>query len=363
MPTFTTLFSVLPGKADRKIRSTDILQHYGAISDQLSFDKLEPYLRQAETAFIEPYIGTDFLQGYRDLQQDDLSAEPKKAQILRLMRDAAIHYGIYMYIPAHNVDLTELGVQEREDEKGTSRPAARWRTTKLLWDVVKKGDLFLSVLMAYLLDLAESDSSGDNDLVTAWTDHSSYAQRGSLLFNRGSQVAAITPWSHDEVSFQLLTPYLQDVERTKLEPNLGSDFLEEISTWAKAADFEGLSESKKKVVKLARRATAGMAIAQANLSVQLYRTQRGYGIISDRSFDDGQRSVFDADQLATMRAFSADQQSRGEKALGDLMYLLYKKDPENADYSTFADWTGKRIDPEFGPKVVGGRRGGMGIFK
>ena len=128
------------------------LKNYVAIDANSQMGTFQPYIAEAEETYLKPLLGDAF---FAELQTAfytangniDALATAQRLLMPYVQRPLA-YYTLLAAMPHLNVSIGELGTRTSRSEDND--PAPRWQQEKLMFDALRKGDLFADKLLEYL---------------------------------------------------------------------------------------------------------------------------------------------------------------------------------------------------------------------
>ncbi|WP_394992987.1 DUF6712 family protein [Emticicia sp.] len=124
------------------IYTLEDLQRFSRSNNSLSIEDIEPFIEDATERYLTPYLSLPFVLTILDGTQTDIT-------VVRLFKQAAINFAMYLYAQDAAVTIGTNGMHEYEDDKGKKRVSeakfVRYEQNKL-----KTGHQKLELLLKYL---------------------------------------------------------------------------------------------------------------------------------------------------------------------------------------------------------------------
>ena len=217
------LFKVVdPVDATRpKVGESNFKKHYPGANKNMSWETLEPFIRQATQKYVIPYIGRDQYDDWAEaFQNDDIVlqlAEVKEP--MEMLQDAIAHYTIFHAAAKLNVTVTDMGAQQNSSSEGTSTPPSQLAFKTLRWDALKDADNFLDTT---LQEMEKQVLAGIN-FYNPWKDSAEYNFKKNNFFRHTHELDEFLNIQGSFRSFVALTKYLTKAEEKYLLSILGAD--------------------------------------------------------------------------------------------------------------------------------------------
>ncbi|HMG90765.1 MAG TPA: DUF6712 family protein [Chryseolinea sp.] len=140
-------------------KTIDEFRKYVIIDANMSFDLMEPFIKDAQDLFMKDLLGdfyTVILADYRDHTTDDgangtgvpTPMDPDNWTLLPYIQKPLAYYASFLALPQLGASLGSSGVQEQYTVN--SRPAARYKIRDLQLQYINQGDRFADALLEFL---------------------------------------------------------------------------------------------------------------------------------------------------------------------------------------------------------------------
>jgi hypothetical protein len=327
------------------IRSIDHLQKAVPVANTLDWEKVKPWVMNAQVTFIRPILGKDLIAELdtamdaspTDIQQELIDGIQFALGNLALMDFAAINMGVIG-------DGGTMEVQANE-----AQGARQWVTVAQIKTMIQAGFRRLEDTIVFLEENVASFESWKDSVY--YTEGRKRLVPNALVFDQFYKIGE-SAWLY----YQLL-PYLRKVEEGPVLSLLGSNYLAELRTKL-ASDGPTFSAQEAQLLSFLRDGCCNLAMAKGLLrlavemgtaGVTLQRTNTSQSVVA---FEPLSRE----EKADLIKQAEAD----GNAAMEQARNYLYA----NAEDSAFATWkthawveegTGKAYvnDPESGIFVTG----------
>ncbi len=239
----------------KKISETNFKNHYPYINSNVSWQPLSVAVNQAITLYILPFLGLNAINNLKNKFAENTLNDDEK-QLIELLNNSISYYAVWMASPHLNLTISDMGIGQQSDTKGTTAPVDSWRYKHHHWMVMKKADQFLDQALDFI----------NKNL----TDLSSYQNQSklfdNLLIETLSDFETFVNINRSFRTFIKIIPYLRKAEKKHLAPLLGRVFLAELKSKKKA---NNLSDIESELLKMAQSviAESGLLLAVPRLSV------------------------------------------------------------------------------------------------
>lgn len=132
--------------------SESMLKVYSTISNNVSVDKILPFLPLAQAYYLEPVLGRPLLEHLQQEIDDGVISNEDKALLIKIGPPLAL-FTEYLAIRSLCYSVTEKGITLEASEN--SRSADRKEIADLIADVKDRAEMSLDLLVKYLCNCSE----------------------------------------------------------------------------------------------------------------------------------------------------------------------------------------------------------------
>lgn len=235
-------FSIENPTSESVIGDTTFKDHMPSINQQMSWQSIYPYIRQATDEMLIPYIGREF---YDVIEQEEApeTGESILWEVKYMCMDIVAWYATWLAMPHINRVMSDLGVQQNSNNDNNSTPTELWRYKNARWETMIRADSLLDKLMLMLEDNQED--------IPEWTSVTEYAAVGHPLF-RSTRIWAQYSNLLSYRTFRAIQPYIGEAIDMDMAEWMCQDQYNDIiekSTAGTLSSIEaGLFELMRKVV-------------------------------------------------------------------------------------------------------------------
>lgn len=201
----------------RLIDNTNQLQDYVAVSAQLDWELVAPYVEQAERKHILPLLGKEVFEQIATANTNE------KKEIKKLFAGASANLGLLRALPVIAVKISNTGITVTDNDK--TKQAEWWQQKDLRRTLQTYG---YEAIDAGLIELETSDTFPD------WKDSDNYTVFKELLVNTADKFNRWFNINRSRLTFLALKPFLLEVNEEKILPALGEETLTVVRTEANA---------------------------------------------------------------------------------------------------------------------------------
>ena len=337
------LTNAVPGK--EKVGDSNFKDFYPAIHRNMAWGTIYPYIEQATTLFVIPWIGQEYYDALAARYQANQVTDATEVKILNYLQTAIAQYTIYHAMPSLNLVVADMGIQQPSSVEGSSTTANQWSFKTNRWTTLLNGDKFLDNAMAYL-----ETATGPN--FQAWIDSDEYDRGRSMFFRLPLQVSEYLNTQSSRRSYAALLPYLKQAEEENLEITIGSAMLTELSSkW----DQDNLSVKEKQLLSLVRKYIANQGLLEALPHLAIVIDGDGFRIVSSSDGFDDRRNLTNSNHQQSVERLKYKAQEKAARYHADILSLLYGN-PD--DFPTWKSSTAYR-EPTIPASKVIGYKGGI----
>lgn len=192
------------------------LKSFVAVDANSQMGTFRPYIIEAEETYLKPVLGEAFfaeLQTAVDANNGNIDAltSAQRALMPYVQRPLA-YYTLLAAMPHLNVSIGELGTRTSRSEDND--PAPRWQQEKLMFDALRKGDLFADKLLEYLEANAVS--------FTTWGNSTANTRKNGYIVHSASVASRHIDINGSRRLFLKLWPKIKELETRYLPKLIGS---------------------------------------------------------------------------------------------------------------------------------------------
>ena len=167
-------------------------QQFLSVNTGFRVENLKNQYNEALTNYIFPYCSKE------QFDASVLSADPKDAELIRLIKFSAANLGMYLYFPLAKVQISNGGIQWNVDK---TKQASAEDKEDLAASMKRTGLAGVESILAYL--------EANEDHFATWKASNSYTKYVSLLIRTAPEFKII---DDSRQVFLKLIPYIEDVE-------------------------------------------------------------------------------------------------------------------------------------------------------
>lgn len=316
---------------------TNFKNHYSAINRNMAWDTLAPYIRQATQKNVIRWIGQPLYDDLADKYQAGTTLSANQTLVLERLQDAIAHYTIYEAMPALNISLADMGVQQLNGSDGTSSPASQWAFKNARWQALTMADSTLDVVMNNLEAMSKTDTYWN-----LWKGSDAYKLGSSAYFRVSQELTNHINLQGNRRAFVALLPFLRRVEETTLKSmlctglfNLLTDKLKNCpysESFSNGFDLGCFTVKQVDLLILIQRFVANKALQLAVPSMSVSIEAEGFRLLSQGDIFDERKPITNSFHLQQVNALMYAAEEAANTAKADITAYLYA----NAD--DFPDW-------------------------
>lgn len=307
-----------PNASKDIIGSYNFKDHYPDVNRNMAWGELAPYMRQAITLYILPYIGQTLWDDITSKIQNPPNGFPdtnlKQDVFVEKLRDVVAHYTIAHCLPKKKTLVASMGAMTNNATEGTTvHPLWAFRTT--LWSVTKDADRLLDELLGWMENKVED---GNNYFVSNWKETAVYDEIDGF-FRHTKDFQQYWPIHRSLRSFRQLVPIIQEQAEAKILKILCQDQYQALLTAIQENDD---TPNTLKLIGKVRRTLANWTIFEATEKLPFLPDNNAYRVISNTDAID-QRSYgqqITAQAIVGMRESAQRNATRFEQELISFMY-------------------------------------------
>lgn len=149
-----TLFTA-PTPPKEKVQDSNFKDYYPSISSNMAYDNLLPYISNAQDTYLEPILGTTFLNALIASNESDA----KFLKVIHLARTALANFAVFKAMPHLNIILSGSGTNQNRTEN--TSPASQWAFKSARWSALQTAEQAIDNLISYLYK--------EKSFFTTWT--------------------------------------------------------------------------------------------------------------------------------------------------------------------------------------------------
>lgn len=202
-----------------KIKDTNFKNHYPFINANTNWSPIKTAVNQSIYLYVKAYIG-DAL--YNDLQTkfDAGTLNDNETELVSMLNDAIAHYAIWQASPHLNLTISDMGMMQQSDSKGTASAVDAWRYKHHHWMVMKRADEMLDKAIQFIL----------KNLTTFFLYNTSSELFKKTLINNLTSYETYVSLNGSFRTFLKLIPFIRKAEKRYLLSVLGSNQLNDLHT-------------------------------------------------------------------------------------------------------------------------------------
>lgn len=301
----------------------DFKNHYPDVNRNMSWGELSPYMRQAVSIYILPYLGKKLWDDITGKIQDPPNGFPfanlKQDKFIEQLRDVTAHYTIAYCLPYKKTVVASMGAMTNNPTENTAiHPMWAFKTT--LWQVTQSADRLLDDLLKWMEEQVED---GNTYFVDNWKGEAAYDEIDGF-FRHTSDFEKYWPINRSLRAFRKLVPIIKQQAEQHIRPILCDDQHADLLTKIKNNDTGATTIALTDKV---RQALAALTIFEASRSLPILPDSDAIRLISNTDAID--KIIYDSS--ATQLAIAGIREGAEAKARyfkDQLVHWLY----ENKDH-------------------------------
>lgn len=304
----------------------DFRQHYSGVNFNMRWDTLSPFIRQATTKYVIPFLTADLYGALADLHEAGTGTDEQK-DLINHLQDSIAYYAIFDGFPHLNLSVADMGIQQLNATEGTAAPANQWSFKNARWDALRSADTFLDLALAHM----EAQIKAGNTFYNAWKASKAYKAKGSTFFEGTEDLDNYINIQSSRRAYMALGKYLLKSEEKYLCPVLGTDLYNEIKT--QLAE-NTLSATNLKLIALIKRLVSEWGLFEAIPHISILVEGDGIRVLSSNDGMDDRKSITNPFQLQAIAGLRASCEENARTARADLLSFLQKN---HSDYPLFVE--------------------------
>lgn len=299
-------------------------EHYSGVNFNMRWDTLSPFIRQATTKYVIPFLTTELYAALADLHETG-TGEDEQKELINHLQDCIAYYAIFDALPTLNVSVADMGIQQLNATEGTAAPANQWSFKNARWEALRSADTFMDFALSHM----ESEVKKENDFYNSWVASKAYKAKGSTFFEGTEDLDNYINIQSSRRAYIALGKYLLKSEEKYLCPVLGIDLYNEIKTQLLAND---LSQVNLKLIALIKRFVSEWGLYEAIPHISILVEGDGIRVLSSMDGMEDRKSITNPFQLQAIAALRASCEENARTARADLLAFLQKN---HSDYPLF----------------------------
>jgi len=304
------------------VGDTNFKKHNPSVNLSMSWDTLEPFIRQATEHNILDFVGEDFYNEIALMYDAGTTSSASEERVLKYFQDAIAWYTGVIAMESLNVTMADMGIQQNSSKEGVSNPTTQWAFKAALKNALKNADLALDRLLSYL--------EKHVDEFQTWKNSDAYNVKTSNFLRRTADVDDILNIKNSRRSFVALSSWMKRAEEQHLLPIIEQTTFDTFSTKVKEGTLT--NDIEKKFVKIARDLVAFKGLANAVDHLAISVEDEGFRVVSHTDGFEDRRNASSAQHLKLQAALKMSAEKNAKEAEACLIAFLYK----NKD--SFPDW-------------------------
>ena len=297
----------------------DFKLHYPDVNRNMSWDELSPYMRQAVSLYILPYLGEKLWDDITGKVQDPPNGFPdaslKQDKFIERLRDVTAHYTIAYCLPFKKTIVASMGAMTNNPSEGTAvHPLWAFKTT--LWQVTQSADRLLDGLLGWMEVQVEK---GNAYFLENWKSEDAYNEVDGF-FRHTSDFEKYWPINRSLRAFRKLVPIIRAQAEEHIRPILCDEQYNDLLQKIRDNDT---SDPTKKLIDKVRLALAALTVEEASRSLPMLADHQAFQFISNTDAID-QRAY---GQQATQQAIAGIREgaeAKARKFKDELVHFLYE---------------------------------------
>lgn len=196
-----------------------ILMAHTSVDKTLSFELIKPYLADAEENYLVPILGDEF---YQALSAWPTEGTPLQKQILELAQRTAANFGLCLYLPTGNIQISDAGAQISSTKE--KKMAFEWQINKAINSISR---LAMNAL-EQLINLLEKNV--DVEVLELYKDASIRTLNNSFFIRTAQEFNDRYHIDRNRLTFICLQTVMRQVEQDLVVPMIGQEFADELKT-------------------------------------------------------------------------------------------------------------------------------------
>lgn len=199
------------------VRDQTTVKKYVSVNASVTYETLEPFIRQVERKYIKPLIGK---AQYAIFDTDTEPSEALVKEAWELAQETICYFAFYEALPDLSVQITEAGIFTASSDE------TQIASDKHIKELQRSKKRLAHETLDEMLKVMESDTSK----FAAWTADASYTSHKSLLVNSTAIFNKYYNIFDSRQTFVALKPELITVEKQYIEAPVQADLLEALKT-------------------------------------------------------------------------------------------------------------------------------------
>ena len=317
-----------------KIKDTTFKNHYPDVNQNMAWDELLPYVRQATKLYVLPFIGEALYNKVSEQYLND-SLEDDAIELCEHLQDTIAYYTIYHALPQKAIAIASMGVQQNQGSEGSTRNLSLSELKNLKWNVHLNADSFLDRSLLFL-------ETNEDEYFNDWKTSPAYQLKTSILFRHTSELDEFLNIQNSRRAFISLIPYIKRAEQDYLCPIIGE------LLYNKFADKDSIEELKD-LKNLCQKFIAAMGMVEAIPNLTLVIEGDGFKVISKGDGIEERNGLKHQQHENAILRLLQNAQGNAAKYRNNLIDFLYQnqdnfQDWKDSDfYKSIQDLTDNRI--------------------
>ncbi len=235
------------------IEDVNTLDQYLKVNGSLSFELLEPYLRESDDLFILDPIGGIGLPLYESLVEA-ASPDEKQTKLLGYLRTATAAYAFTLLAHQHSVNISDAGITvTRTDNEA---PASDAKVDLLIAKRTEIANRYLERALEYL------EQERAHPAFAVWVNSEAFTIRKELLISSVVEFERYYFIDRSRRTFMKLRPLILQGESALIRPELGAEFYDYLKADYQQNGFQSMESNLQTIFPYVQRALANYAIAK-----------------------------------------------------------------------------------------------------
>lgn len=215
------------------VKTIDILKKHTTVDQNLSFELIKPYIKDAEENFLIPVLGDEF---YLLVSGWPAEGTDLQKQILELAERTASNFGVCLYLPTSNITISDAGAQISSTKE--KKMAFEWQINKAINSISR---LAMNAL-EQLINVLEKNIS--EEVLVTYKNASIRTLNNSFFIRTAAEFNSNYHIDRNRLTFICLQTAMRQVEQDLVVPMITKEFAEELKTKRNANTLTPEEKSK-----------------------------------------------------------------------------------------------------------------------
>jgi hypothetical protein len=244
---------------------TNFKQHYPHAEGSMTFDEIQPTIRQATQSYILPFVGLEMYEAIASDYNSSNAPTGEKALVLQYLQDAIAHYTIYSAMPYMPFVVSSAGIQKVQPTEGAVSPTHGERKDTR-WNAHIDGDRYLDEALKVL-------QNSEDSYFEPFKTFAAQNFKTSVFFKTTEALDEYLNIQGSRRAFSALVPYLKKAEESVIEPLLGESLYEHLQS-------DNLTTTEKTLIKKIQKIVANIGLSESVPFITLIIEGDGFKVVS-----------------------------------------------------------------------------------